>query len=314
LGGFSNDGAPDKEQKSVYISLGAGPVGQPSPDTASRPSGLLRAGFSPRAVGGGVMVEWGLARVTLSDTQWREIQKASGLTEGEREHIDDELAQYDYLQQVTKKSPRPAATRKKLLRIAKLADDLLTAIIGDDANARAALSGLVQSELSGVAFMTLVKILSGAGRDVLQTLTTPAPQAGREIAGLTTVESVSRGLDIPRLDALKRLCQQCWTVEQLRLWAENAACELPAESKGAHIAAEINKWLVSRLDAILFASTGRHVSRSYKDYDLQRYIQLCFAAANPDVGPGSIKEAIQAYVRLKPRRRARDGITDKNRA
>jgi hypothetical protein len=95
LGGFSNDGAPDKEQKFVYIFLGAGPVGQPSPDTASPPSGLLRAGFSPRAVGGGVMVEWGLARVTLSDTQWREIQKASGLTEGEREHIDDELAQYD---------------------------------------------------------------------------------------------------------------------------------------------------------------------------------------------------------------------------
>jgi hypothetical protein len=260
------------------------------------------------------MVEWGLARVTLSDTQWREIQKASGLPEGEREHIDGELALYDYLQQATKKSPRPAATRKKLLRIAKLAADLLTAIIGDDANARAALSGLVQSELSGVAFMTLEKILSGAERDVLQTLTTPAPQAGREIAGLTAVESVSRGLDTPRLDALQLLCQQCWTVERLRLWAENAACELPAESKGAHIAAEINKWLVSRLDAILFASTGRHVSRSYKDDDLQRYIQLCFAAASPDVGPGSIKEAIQAYVRLKPRRRvARDGITDKNR-
>jgi hypothetical protein len=258
--------------------------------------------------------------VRLSDSQWCEIQQVSGLPDEARNDIDGQLELYNIFQ-ATKELPRPAETRKKLLRIAKLADNLLTAIIGDDANARATLSGLDQSELSSVAFMTLKKILSGAERDVLQTLTTPAPQAGREIAGLTTVELVSPGelaplgLGIPRHDALQLLCQRCWAVERLRVWAENAARSLPAESKGAHIAAENNKWLVSRLDAILFAYTGRHVSRSYKDCDLQRYIRLCFEAANPDVGPGSIKEAIQAYVRLKPRRRvARDGITDKNRA
>jgi hypothetical protein len=221
--------------------------------------------------------------VQLSDSQWRKIQKASGLPECARKQIDREIEWYNIFQP-TKELPRPAETRKKLLRIAKLANNLLTAIIGDDANARAALSGLDQSQ-RGVAFTT---ILSGAELDVLQALTTPVPQAGRPT---------------PRHDALQLLCQRCWAVERLRFWAENAARSLPAESKGAHKAAENNKWLVARLDAILVEYTGRHVSRGYKHDDLKRYVELCFKATNAEFGPGSIKEAIEAHVRLNRRRR-----------
>jgi len=100
------------------------------------------------------------------------------------------------------------------------------------------------------------------------------------------------------------------TVEQLRLWFERAARSLPAETKGAHKAAGNHRWLVGQLDAILSECTGRHISRSYKADDLQRYVELCFAAADPNVGTGSVEKAIQAFVRRHtPRRHAPAQIT-----
>jgi hypothetical protein len=68
-----------------------------------------------------------------------------------------------------------------------------------------------------------------------------------------------------------------------------------AEKRGAHKSAEINRWLVSELDAILYANIGRHISRSDKRPELD-YVQLCFRVANPKIGSGSIEKAIRFYL------------------
>jgi hypothetical protein len=82
----------------------------------------------------------------------------------------------------------------------------------------------------------------------------------------------------------------------------------------AHKAAENHRWLVGQLDGILAKWTGRHISRSYKNDDLQRFVKLCFAAADPNVGSGSIKKAIEAYIRLNPRHRTARAPITKNSA
>jgi hypothetical protein len=66
------------------------------------------------------------------------------------------------------------------------------------------------------------------------------------------------------------------------------------------------------IPGLLGARRFEDVSRSYKDDDPQRFVKLCFAAADPNVGSGSIKKAIEAYIRLNPRHRtARAPITKK---
>ena len=54
--------------------------------------------------------------------------------------------------------------------------------------------------------------------------------------------------------------------------------------------------LVSMLDDILSAHTGRHINRSYKNSKLQECVRLCFAAVDLKIGGGSIKEAIEVLT------------------
>jgi hypothetical protein len=88
-------------------------------------------------------------------------------------------------------------------------------------------------------------------------------------------------------------------LEELRRRCESAVHALPAEKRGAAKSAEISRWLVSKLDAILYTHTGHHISRSRKRPGYEgRYIELCFAAANPEMGSGSIDKAMQFYIQL----------------
>jgi hypothetical protein len=141
---------------------------------------------------------------------------------------------------------------------------------------------------------------AGVQPHVLAALMLPAVGAD----DMTAVPSPRRrGSSTPTRDALTLLYERVLTVEQLRLWFENAARSLPTDTTGAHKAAENDRWLVGQLDGILAKCTGRHISRSYKNDDLKRFVKLCFAAADPNVGSGSIKKAIEAYIRLNPRHR-----------
>lgn len=232
------------------------------------------------------------ARVQLSEQQWSAIAKASGLPESARGGIELLLACYRVFQQASAEEPRAAHTRNELRRIAKLAERLVSAIIGVKPDVR-----------------------TGVKPHVLVALMPPAPQPAIGADNMTAVPLSQRHVsNTPKCDALTLLYERVLTVERLRLWFENAAHLLPAETKGAYKAAENHRWLVRQLDGILAECTGRHISRSYKDDDLQRFVKLCFAAADPNVGSGSIKKAIEAYVRLNPRHRtARAPITKKRR-
>ena len=71
-----------------------------------------------------------MARIQLSEQQWSAIGKASGLPESARGRIELLVAYYRAFQQASAKQPRAAHTRNELLRIAKLAERLVSAIIG----------------------------------------------------------------------------------------------------------------------------------------------------------------------------------------
>jgi hypothetical protein len=236
-----------------------------------------------------------MTRVELSDRQWKAIQKASGLPESAREKIEYLLALYRAFQQASAAQPPAAQIRKELLRVAGVADELLMAMIGASADARGALRGRLDD-------LAVYKIVSGIKPSVLTALIPPAAHLVGDgvIAG---VSAARRGLGMRRRDTLKLLCERLSALERLRFWLENTASSLPAETKGAHKAAENHRWLVGQLDAILAQHTGRrgrHISRSNKN-DLQSFVDSCFAAADPNVGPGSVKKAIEAYARLNPR-------------
>jgi hypothetical protein len=229
-----------------------------------------------------------VARVELSERQWSGIQQASGLPESARERVEHLLEYYRAFQQASTIQPRAAQTRRELLGIAERAEKLVAAIIGASAN--------VGSPLGR----------AGVKPHVLAALMLPAPRLAADPGDL----AARPGLRTPTRDALDQLYERVLTVEQLRLWFERAARSLPAETKGAHKAAGNHRWLVGQLDAILSECTGRHINRSYKNDDLQRYVELCFAAADTKVGAGSVEKAIQAFVRRrKPRRHARAQIT-----
>jgi hypothetical protein len=239
-----------------------------------------------------------MAQVELSEQQWSAIQKASGLPESARERVEHLLEYYRAFQQASTTQPRAAQTRRELLGIAERAEKLVAAIIGASAE--------VGSPLGP----------AGVKPHVLAALMLPAPRLAADPGDMTAVPLAARpGLRTPTRDALDQLYERVLTVEQLRLWFERAARSLPAETKGAHKAAENHRWLVGQLDGILSECTGRHISRSYKADDLQRYVELCFAAVDPSVGIGSIKQAIEAHVRRSPRHRnARAQIARKKRA
>ena len=223
--------------------------------------------------------------------------EASGLPESARGRIESLLAFYRAFQQAFAKQPRAAHTRNELLRTAKLAERLVSAIIGVKPDARTAL------------------LTAGVQPHVLAALMLPASQPAVGADDMTAVPLPRRrGSSTPTRDALTLLYERVLTVERLRLWFENAARSLPTDTTGAHKTAENHRWLVGQLDGILAECTGRHISRSYKDGDLQRFVKLCFAAADPNVGIGSIKKAIEAYVHLNPRHRtARAPITKTKR-
>jgi hypothetical protein len=260
------------------------PLAKEAIDNGSEPIGRCLAPTLLKA-------EIAMTRVELSDLQWNALQQGSRLHESARMKLNDELTLYRSFRQTLAKQPSASKTRNELLHIAELAEKLLTAIMGANGDARAALRGEFDNLAVG-------KILSGVKTSVLTTLLPQSPYraANDELAGAL---AVSQGLGMPRSDALKLLCEWLSGLEQLRSWFESTACSLPAETTGAHKAAEHHLWLVGQLDAILYESTGRHVSRTYKN----DYVKICFAAADPNVGPGSITKAIEAYTALNPRRR-----------
>jgi hypothetical protein len=242
-------------------------------------------------------VFWGVAPVTLSKEEWKKIKGTIDLPNEAKREIEGVLAFFRYMQSGSAQQPRAGATRKRLQKIGKLADDLLAQIIGHDPHVRDRLSRLTESQLSGVPSVDdLALIFSRVRPDILRALTDVprGPHSG----------------PTPRHDAIKLLLKRCWSVERLRGWAANAAQTLPSEASGAHKRAENNQFLVAQLDPILFRHRNIHVTRSYKAPEIKNFVKVCFNIADPAVGAGSIDEAMKAYIKSKS---ARGEIMDDER-
>jgi hypothetical protein len=220
------------------------------------------------------------ALVHLSDTQWREIQNASGIPEGARGRIECELNIYNHLRELSASRLRSATRRKELSRIAELADDLLTAIIGHNADARLVLNSLAQSQ-SGAAPVPIEmvdRITARLSASVRLALIGPLPQPSDPDDDARAFVEVVAAFDSTA--ERQRLFELCLAIERLRFWFDELARSLPTEKKGAHQRAQQNEKLVSRLDAVLSAHTGKHISLA-KSY--RRYVAVCFKAADPAI-------------------------------
>jgi hypothetical protein len=239
-----------------------------------------------------------MARVEISEQQWKAIQKASGLPECARERIEHLLGNYRAFQQASATEPRARQTRRELLRIAKLAENLITAITSMNADVCTTLhdAGVKEHVLAALMLRAPPRLAV----DAVDGSAAPLP---RRRSSLT-----------PTRDTLNLLYKRVAAVQELRRWFEDAARSLPAEATGAHRAAENHLWLVAQLDAILAYYRGRRdrqIARSNKKP--QHYVKLCFAAVDPNVGTGSIQKAIEAYVRRTPRRSSAGAQTAKKK-
>jgi hypothetical protein len=253
-------------------------------------------------------VIWKPAPFRLANQQWNAIRKASGLPDAARAKIEAALGEYRQYRAFFARY-RQSIPKRKLRRIVKLADQLLTAVIGKNPDARVKLCRMCEGDFSSGETAT-VTALELAGRhysDKHERLVTLANQLRRE-AFAPRLETKGEECapwppsPLPEVyvddNAIQLLYQCCWHVEQLRFCAENAARVRRATKTKVHPTLS-NQHLLDLLEPIIFEHTGEFLNRSYKQGDLRRCVELCFRAVNSNIGSGSIDKAIQAYVRRR---------------
>jgi hypothetical protein len=240
-----------------------------------------------------------LRRFPLSATQWRDIQNAGRLPDEARHDIETSLRGYAVLRASVADRLHAGRTRWKLKQVERHAQSLLLALVGDESKVREVLRDYRASHDRRVLFLPghysheFLEIKKALLNYVF--LGDDLEPLGLVIKGGGTItsEEVARRI---RDNALPMLFDSILAAELLRRWTAAAASWLPADPRGAHKTAEANKRLVCWLNEILSRYTGRHVSRSYKSEAEQRFVELCFKAAHPQIGDGSIKKAVQAHV------------------
>ena len=254
-------------------------------------------------------------RFRLSNEQWNEIRKAGGLPAKARSRIEAALALYREHRTFFESHLQPRPQRERLRRITKLADDLLTALIGKNTDTRAKFHQMAKRDLkSPMQSLDLLKIFGRTYNSEVEIIIALARELERRYRGRQSLESPTRKperetwpprneppltlrLGTSTTNAIQLLCQIFLKIEQLRLWAEAVRHSSPRISKeGTRRRALSDGMLISALDEILFAYTGNLINRSYKKAHLRRYVELCFRAVNSNVGSGSIDKAIQAHV------------------
>lgn len=250
-------------------------------------------------------VAWTPAPFQLASQQWNAIRKAGGLPDAARADIEAALG--DYRQRLAFFAGQlQSIPKRKLRRIVKLADQLLTAVMGKNSDTRAKLGRMHERDFRSGETAT-VTVLGLAGHNYTRNhrrLVTLAGRLRREAFARRLETKGEEGAAWPPSpltqvyvddNAIQLLYQCCWHVEQLRFCAEEATRGQRA-AKTRVSATQSNQHLVSLLDSILISHTGEFISRSYKQRDLRRCVELCFRALNSKIGSGSIDKAIQAHV------------------
>jgi len=249
-------------------------------------------------------VAWTPAPFPLSNQQWDGIRKAGGLPAAARADIEAALGEYrqyrDFFARHLKSIPK-----RKLSRIINLADQLVTAILGKDSETRAKLSRMCERDFASgeTATVTALKLTGRHYSRDHDRVVTLANRLRRDAFAARLDTMGEGGAPWPPSplaqvyvddNAIQLLYQCCWHVEQLRYCAQDAARGRATKAKRA--ASLSNQHLVELLDDILLRYTRQFITRSYKQADLRRCVELCFGAVNSRIGSGSIDKAIQAFV------------------
>lgn len=246
----------------------------------------------------------------LSNQQWKGI-KAAGLPDAARAEIEWAIATFKH--ELAFRGDHRPIPKRQLLRVAELADQLLTMVIGNNINTRAKLRRMYEPNFWSGETAT-ADVLNLAGRIYSHQHKFLVQLAGglqREAFASRAEAKGEEGLawppsPLPKVyvddNAIQLLYQCCWHIEQLRFSAEKLA-RIRRKRKGVRLRVQSHRTFVSKLDDIFIRHIGKLINRSYKQADLRRCIELCFRAVDSNFGSGSIDKAIQAHV--SERKRAR---------
>jgi hypothetical protein len=252
-------------------------------------------------------VAWTPAPFRLANQQWNAIRKAGELPDAARAEIEAALGEYRQFLAFFARDLQ-STPKRELRRIVKLADQLLTAVIGKNSHTRAELCRMCERDFSSgeTATLTALRLAGHHYSCDHQRVATLADRLRRE-AFAPRLETKGEGgapwppspLAKVHVDdnAIQLLYQCCWHVEQLRFCAEQARLVQRATKTRVHATTLSNRYLVGLLADILSRHTGEFISRSYKQRHLRKCVELCFHAVNSKIGLGSIDRAIQAHVR-----------------
>jgi hypothetical protein len=193
----------------------------------------------------------------ISDAQWDRIRKISGLPPEARSEIGRAIAWYRAGK--TAFSRTPAATKEKLEQARKTAEKL-----------RLILEKFVDA--SGLVDMPVHLALAGARTGW------PGDVASDPLEATPHLLLGFQG-----------------HLRRTERWFEDGQKQIARGSSGAKLSATLIHGLVSDLDETLKQYAQKTISLSYKDGSID-YITAVCRLADPDIGGGSIKEAMEKRI------------------
>jgi hypothetical protein len=221
-------------------------------------------------------------RFPLTDEQWKEAAKLSGIpetAEEARHDIETTIGIFRQFQAGDLGQVPSAKIREELDALADAATDLHDRL-SKLAKVRDAYTALTGAPSLHSPYSPLDRLTDFAG-----------PHQSEHLP--SSVQSM-RGLDGQR-----RLSQVLDVLLRLPKWL------LVAKHRGVAAAkrgpkAENVYWLVGNLDGIRKQFTGKKITRSYKDDLSKGYITYVCRIADPDIGDGTIDKAMRARIKRRP--------------
>jgi len=219
-------------------------------------------------------------RFPLTDEQWREVAKRSGIPEGvneARHNIETTVGIFRQFQASDLDEVPSAKIREEFEALADAARNLhdrLSKLI-EVRDAYEALAG------EPSVYNPLDRLSDFVGSHQSENMSSP-------VEGMT------------RVDGQRRVSEALDVLLRLPKWLLVAAHRLKAANPGPPAGNEY--WLVGSLDGIREQFAGKKITRSYKDDASKKYITYVCKIADPNIGAGTIDKAMKDRVNRRRRR------------
>jgi hypothetical protein len=220
-------------------------------------------------------------RLPLTDEQWKEVAKLSGIpetVEEARHHIETTIGIFRQFQAGDLGQVPSAKIREELEALADAAKDLhdrLSKLV----EVRGAYTALTSAPSLYSPYSPLDRLTDFTGSHQSEHL----PSSVQSMMGL---------------DGQRRLSQVLDVLLRLPKWLLVAAHRVKAKRgpKAGNVYS-----LVGNLDGIREHFTGKKITRSYKDDVSKKYITYVCRIADPDIGDGTIEQAMKDRIKRRGR-------------